>query len=151
MDIIRRLASELEIRLGQAEAAVRLIDAGNTIPFIARYRKEATGSLNDEVLRNLDERLRYLRNLEERKQQVLASIEEQGGLTPEQTACIAKAAGICCVTQLAADVCSDAGESALSSAVMLCGKIALILLILPLFQPLLNRLQEVLSCISAFG
>lgn len=79
------------------------------------------------------------------------SLLDKGGLSPEQTACIAKAAGICCVTQLAADVCSDAGESALSSAVMLCGKIALILLILPLFHPLLNRLQEVLSCVSAFG
>ena len=75
----------------------------------------------------------------------------KGGLTPEQTACIAKAAGICCVTQLASDVCKDAGESAIASAVMLSGKIALILLILPLFHPLLTRLEEVLSCVSAFG
>ena len=65
MDIIRALQEELGIGRGQVEAAVKLIDEGNTIPFIARYRKEATGSLNDEVLRNLDERLRYLRNLEE--------------------------------------------------------------------------------------
>ena len=75
----------------------------------------------------------------------------KGGLLPEQTACIAKAAGICCVTQLAADVCRDAGESAVASAVMLTGKIALILLILPLLHPLLARLEEVLSCFSAFG
>ncbi len=83
MDIIRTLAQELEIRTSQAEAAVKLIDEGNTIPFIARYRKEATGSLNDEVLRKLSERLNYLRNLEEKKQQVLSTIEEQGKLTPE--------------------------------------------------------------------
>ena len=83
MDIIRTLAEELGIRQNQAEAAVNLIDEGNTIPFIARYRKEMTGSLNDEVLRNLDERLKYLRNLEERKVQVLSSIEEQGVLTAE--------------------------------------------------------------------
>ena len=67
MDIIQILAQELQIRKSQAEAAVRLIDEGNTIPFIARYRKEMTGGLNDEVLRNLDERLKYLRNLEEKK------------------------------------------------------------------------------------
>ena len=83
MDIIALLTSELGVGRGQVEAAVKLIDEGNTIPFIARYRKEATGSLNDEVLRNLDERLRYLRGLEERKAQVLASIEEQGKLTAE--------------------------------------------------------------------
>ena len=64
MDMIQALASELQIGRHQAEAAVRLIDEGNTIPFIARYRKEATGSLNDEILRNLDERLKYLRNLD---------------------------------------------------------------------------------------
>ena len=67
----------------QAEAAVKLIDEGNTIPFIARYRKEATGALNDEVLRNLHERLQYLRNLEEKQTQILATIEEQGKLTEE--------------------------------------------------------------------
>ncbi|HIR76256.1 MAG TPA: RNA-binding transcriptional accessory protein [Candidatus Choladousia intestinipullorum] len=83
MDIIKTLAQELEIRPQQAEAAVQLIDDGNTIPFISRYRKEATGSLNDEVLRKLYERLNYLRNLEEKKAQVLATIEEQGNLTPE--------------------------------------------------------------------
>ncbi len=83
MDIIAKLAKELQIRVQQAEAAVTLIDEGNTIPFIARYRKEATGALNDEVLRNLSERLTYLRNLEEKKEQVLASIEEQGKLSEE--------------------------------------------------------------------
>lgn len=83
MDIIKALQEELSIGRGQVEAAVKLIDEGNTIPFIARYRKEATGSLNDEILRNLDERLRYLRNLEERKEQVLSSIREQEKLTPE--------------------------------------------------------------------
>ena len=83
MNIIQVLSKELEIRPAQAEAAVKLIDEGNTIPFIARYRKEATGSLNDEILRNLFERLNYLRNLEERKAQVRASIEEQGKLTEE--------------------------------------------------------------------
>ena len=81
--MIRTLAQELGIKTGQAEAAVKLIDEGNTIPFIARYRKEATGALNDEVLRNLYERLNYLRNLEEKKEQVIGSIEEQGKLTPE--------------------------------------------------------------------
>ena len=83
MDIIEVLAEELKIKPSQARAAVELIDDGNTIPFIARYRKEATGSLNDEVLRNLFERLNYLRNLEEKKTQVLSVIEEQGKLTPQ--------------------------------------------------------------------
>ena len=83
MDIFQILKDELQINRSQAEAAVKLIDEGNTIPFIARYRKEATGSLNDEVLRNLDERLKYLRNLEERKEQVINSIREQEKLTPE--------------------------------------------------------------------
>ena len=83
MDIIAKISEELGIRKNQAEAAVKLIDEGNTIPFIARYRKEATGALNDEVLRNLYERLTYLRNLEERKETVLAGIEEQGKLTDE--------------------------------------------------------------------
>lgn len=77
------LAGELDIKVSQVEATVKLIDEGNTIPFIARYRKEVTGSLNDEVLRKLDERLTYLRNLEARKEQILASIEEQGKLTAE--------------------------------------------------------------------
>ena len=83
MDIIAVIASELNVRQGQVQAAVDLIDEGNTIPFISRYRKEATGSLNDEQLRALSERLIYLRNLEEKKAQVLATIEEQGKLTPE--------------------------------------------------------------------
>lgn len=83
MDIILKLTQELGVKKGQVEAAVKLIDEGNTIPFISRYRKEATGSLNDEVLRNLFDRLNYLRNLEEKKEQVLATIEEQGKLTEE--------------------------------------------------------------------
>ena len=83
MDIIKVLQQELQIGYKQAEAAVALIDEGNTIPFIARYRKEATGALDDEVLRNLDERLRYLRNLEDKKAQALASIRNQEKLTPE--------------------------------------------------------------------
>ncbi len=83
MDIILKLKEELQVEKWQVEAAVSLIDEGNTIPFIARYRKEMTGSLNDEVLRDLHERLTYLRNLEEKKTQVLGSIEEQGKLTDE--------------------------------------------------------------------
>ncbi len=83
MDIITKISQELAIGNHQTEAAVKLIDEGNTIPFIARYRKEATGALNDEVLRRLYERLNYLRNLEERKETVLASIAEQGKLTDE--------------------------------------------------------------------
>lgn len=83
MDIILQLKEELKVEKWQVEAAVALIDEGNTIPFIARYRKEKTGSLNDETLRDLYERLTYLRGLEERKQQVLSSIEEQGMLTDE--------------------------------------------------------------------
>ncbi len=83
MDILQVITEELEVRKSQVEAAVGLIDEGNTIPFIARYRKEVTGSLNDEQLRTLYERLTYLRNLEDKKAQVLGSIEEQGKLTPE--------------------------------------------------------------------
>ena len=83
MNILEQLKNELGIRMEQAKAAVKLIDEGNTIPFIARYRKEATGALNDEVLRNLYERLQYLRNLEEKQTQILATIEEQGKLTEE--------------------------------------------------------------------
>ena len=83
MDIISKLKDELKVQKWQVEAAVKLIDEGNTIPFIARYRKEVTGSLNDEVLRDLNERLSYLRNLEERKEQVISSIGEQGQLTDE--------------------------------------------------------------------
>lgn len=81
MDINQKLTEELEVKKWQVEAAVKLIDEGNTIPFISRYRKEATGSLNDEQLRKLHERLLYLRNLEEKKEQVLTTIEEQGKLT----------------------------------------------------------------------
>lgn len=83
MDINGKIAKELQVQKWQVEAAVKLIDEGNTIPFISRYRKEVTGSLNDEVLRNLYERLGYLRALEEKKEQVLDSIEEQGMLTEE--------------------------------------------------------------------
>lgn len=83
MDIAKQLQEELQIELWQVEAVIQLIDEGNTIPFIARYRKEMHGSLDDEQLRNLSERLTYLRNLEDKKKQVLASIEEQGKLTEE--------------------------------------------------------------------
>ncbi len=91
MDILKQLTAELGVRREQVDAAVKLIDEGNTIPFIARYRKEATGALNDEVLRNLDERLKYLRSLEEKKEQILKSIEEQGKLTDELKKQIAEA------------------------------------------------------------
>ena len=83
MDIIAKLTEELEIRRQQAEAAVKLIDEGNTIPFISRYRKEVTGSLNDEQLRDLYDRLIYLRNLEDKKQNVIKAVDEQGRLTDE--------------------------------------------------------------------
>ena len=83
MDIIKKIAEELSVKTSQVDAAVKLIDEGCTIPFIARYRKEVTGALNDEQLRELDDRLKYLRNLEDRKAQVIASIEEQGKLTDE--------------------------------------------------------------------
>ena len=83
MDIIQKITDELQVKKWQVDAAVKLIDEGNTIPFIARYRKEATGTLNDEQLRKLSERLVYLRNLEEKKAQVIASIEEQGKMTEE--------------------------------------------------------------------
>ena len=91
MDIIKKIAQEIGCRDSQVEAAVKLIDEGNTIPFIARYRKEVTGALNDEQLRELDDRLKYLRNLEDRKTQVIASIEEQGKLTDELKEQILKA------------------------------------------------------------
>ena len=86
MDILQVITQELGVQKWQVEAAVKLIDEGNTIPFISRYRKEATGTLNDEQLRNLNERLTYLRNLEYKKNQVLSSIEDQGKLTEEQKA-----------------------------------------------------------------
>ena len=91
MDIIAKLAEEFHIRTAQVEQTVALIDEENTIPFIARYRKEVTGGLSDVVLRDLDERLKYLRNLEERKEEVLRLIEEQGKLTEELKAEIEKA------------------------------------------------------------
>ena len=83
MDINQKITEELGVKKWQVDAAVKLIDEGNTIPFIARYRKEVTGTLNDEQLRTLHERLMYLRSLEEKKEQVLSSIEEQGKLTEE--------------------------------------------------------------------
>lgn len=98
MDILQKLTEELQVKKWQVEAAVNLIDEGNTIPFISRYRKEATGALNDEQLRKLDERLTYLRNLEDKKAQVLSSIEEQGKLTEELRAQIEAAQ-----TQVAVD------------------------------------------------
>ena len=87
--IYKKIADELNIRESQVESAVKLIDEGNTIPFIARYRKEATGNLSDEILRNLGERLKYLRNLEERKEEIIRLIDEQGKLTDELTIKIA--------------------------------------------------------------
>lgn len=100
MDINQKLTEELGIKRWQADAAVKLIDEGNTIPFISRYRKEATGSLNDEQLRKLHERLLYLRNLEEKKQQVLSSIEEQGKLTEELKQQLEKAETLVAVEDL---------------------------------------------------
>ena len=100
MDIIKTISQELNIKPWQAEATMKLIDEGNTIPFIARYRKEVTGSLNDEVLRQFHERLLYLRNLEDKKAQVLGSIEEQGKLTPELKRAIEAAATMVAVDDL---------------------------------------------------
>lgn len=100
MDILKQIKDELGIRLDQVEATVKLIDEGNTIPFIARYRKEVTGSLDDEQLRNLHERLQYLRNLEEKKAQVLSSIEEQGKMTEELRQQILAAATLVVVEDL---------------------------------------------------
>lgn len=91
MDIIAKLAAEFKVKTAQVEHTVELIDEGNTIPFIARYRKEVTGGLSDVVLRDMDERLKYLRNLEERKEEVLRLIDEQGKLTDELKAEIEKA------------------------------------------------------------
>ncbi len=129
MDIIEVLARELSIRPAQAEAAVKLIDEGNTIPFIARYRKEVTSSLNDEVLRNLYERLTYLRNLEEKKLQVLSVIEEQGKLTKELQEQILQAATLVAVEDLyrpyrpkrrtRATVAKEKGLEPLASLIML--------------------------------
>ena len=98
MDITKQIASELEVRTGQVDATIKLLDEGNTVPFISRYRKEATGGLNDEQLRTLAERLTYLRNLEEKKATCLTSIEEQGKLTEELKKAILEA-----TTQVAVD------------------------------------------------
>ena len=100
MELLAKLTEELQIKRWQTEAAVALIDEGNTIPFIARYRKEKTGSLNDETLRNLNERLAYLRNLEERKSQVISAIAEQGKLTDELKGAIEKAETLVAVEDL---------------------------------------------------
>ena len=100
MDILKKLQEELQVRYEQVEAAVKLMDEGNTIPFIARYRKEATGSLNDEILRNLGERLQYLRNLEERKEAVLKNIDAQGKLTAALKKDIEKAETLIAVEDL---------------------------------------------------
>ena len=94
MDINGSIAKELEIRKEQAEAAIRLLDEGCTVPFIARYRKEVTGELSDEVLRNLFDRLTYLRNINEKREEIKRLIDEQGNLTPELTEAIDKASTI---------------------------------------------------------
>ena len=83
MNITEKIAKEIEVKESQVEAAVALLDEGCTVPFIARYRKEKTGALTDEQLRKLSERLNYLRNLEEKKETVISTIEEQGKMTPE--------------------------------------------------------------------
>ena len=129
MDIIKKIAQEIGCRDSQVEAAVKLIDEGNTIPFIARYRKEATGSLNDEQLRLLHERLVYLRNLEDKKSQVIASIEEQGKLTDQLRADIEKAETMVLVDDLyrpyrpkrktRATIAKDKGLEGLANIIML--------------------------------
>lgn len=129
MDIIKKIAQEIGCRDSQVEAAVKLIDDGNTIPFIARYRKEATGSLNDEQLRLLHERLVYLRNLEDKKAQVIASIEEQGKLTDQLRADIEKAETMVLVDDLyrpyrpkrktRATIAKDKGLEGLANIIML--------------------------------
>ena len=129
MDIIQKLTQELEVKRWQVEAAVQLIDEGNTIPFISRYRKEATGALNDEQLRKLYERLQYLRNLEEKKEQVLATIEEQGKLTEELKAQILAAETLVVVEDLyrpyrpkrrtRATIAKEKGLEPLSALIML--------------------------------
>lgn len=129
MDIVKKIAAELGIKPSQVEAVISLIDEGNTIPFIARYRKEKHGALNDEVLRNLDERLKYLRNLEDRKEQVLALIEEQGKLTEELRVQILEAEALVQVEDLyrpykqkrrtRATIAKEAGLSGLSLIISL--------------------------------
>ena len=91
MDILQKLTQEFSVKPWQVENAVKLIDDGNTIPFIARYRKEATGSLDDQLLRDLSDRLTYLRNMEEQKEKIIASIEEQELMTDEIMASIESA------------------------------------------------------------
>ena len=100
MDITQKITKELGIKPWQAEAVINLIDEGNTIPFIARYRKEATGALDDEILRRFDERLKYLRSLEERKQTVISSIESQGKLTDELLAKLEQAETVVAVEDI---------------------------------------------------
>jgi uncharacterized protein len=100
MDIIQKITEELHVKKWQTEAAVKLLDEGNTVPFIARYRKEATGTLDDVQLRDLSEKLTYLRGLEEKKQQVLAEIESQGKLTDELRRKIEEAQTIVAVDDL---------------------------------------------------
>ena len=100
MDLVKQLAGELDLREDKVAAVVKLIDEGNTIPFIARYRKEATGSMEDTALRELDDRLRYLRNLEKRKEEVLSAIGEQGKLTPELEASVVAARTLAVVEDL---------------------------------------------------
>lgn len=91
MNIIQKIASELNVQIAQVDAAVQLLDEGATVPFIARYRKEVTGALDDTQLRNLEERLHYLRELEDRRSTILNSITEQGKLTPELEQAVANA------------------------------------------------------------
>ncbi len=129
MDIIQKITQELEVKSWQVEAAINLIDGGNTIPFISRYRKEATGALNDEQLRKLHERLTYLRNLEAKKEQVLSSIEEQGKLTEELKAQILAAETLVVVEDLyrpyrpkrrtRATVAKEKGLESLAALIML--------------------------------
>lgn len=129
MDITKTLAEELAIKPWQVDAVIKLIDEGNTIPFIARYRKEAHGALNDEILRNLDERLKYLRGLEERKAAVLSSIEEQGKLTDELKAQIEAATTLVAVEDLympykqkrrtRATIAKEAGLEGLANIILL--------------------------------
>ena len=138
MDILQVITQELGVQKWQVEAAVKLIDEGNTIPFISRYRKEATGTLNDEQLRNLNERLTYLRNLEDKKNQVLSSIEDQGKLTEELKAQILAAQTLVVVEDLyrpyrpkrrtRATIAKEKGLEPLANIIMLqmTGKLSLI-------------------------
>ena len=129
MDILQVITQELGVQKWQVEAAVKLIDEGNTIPFISRYRKEATGTLNDEQLRNLNERLTYLRNLEDKKNQVLSSIEDQGKLTEELKAQILAAQTLVVVEDLyrpyrpkrrtRAEIAKEKGLEPLANIIML--------------------------------